>query len=185
MGHIYESLDIKTLDFGPLPSKEDWALRVRGKRKNGKHIVAPAKGMVEGYIDYLLDLRKRYEAMESELRYESYKLDDADLILVAYGYCARVSEEAVNEARAQGLKAGLLRLITLMPFPYQFIREKAREGRKFLVVEDSLGQMVDDVKMGVEGKSDVHLVDVTYRHMLSEDGMIMPGRVLQEIRRLL
>ena len=185
MGHIYESLEIKTLDFGPLPSKEDWALRVRGKRKNGKHIVAPAKGMVEGYIDYLLNLRTRYQNMESELRYENYMMDDAELILVAYGYCARVSEEAVNAARAEGLKAGLLRLITLWPFPYQVIRDKASQGCKFMAVEDSLGQMVDDVKIGVEGKTDVSLVDVTYRHILSEDGMIMPGRVLEEIRRIL
>jgi 2-oxoglutarate ferredoxin oxidoreductase subunit alpha len=185
MGHIFETLELKTLDFGPLPDKDDWALRVRGQRKNGKHIVAPAKGMIEGYIDYLRDLRQTYQNMESELRYEGHKLDDAELVLVAYGYCARVCEEAVNAARDQGLKAGLLRPITLWPFPYQGIRDKASQGCKFLVVEDSLGQMVDDVRMGTEGKADVSLVDVTYRHILSEDGMIMPGRVLEEIRRLL
>lgn len=185
MGHIFETLEVKALDFGPLPDKSDWALRVRGQRKNGKHIVAPAKGMIEGYIDYLLDLRQRYQNMESEQRYEGHKLDDAELVLVAYGYCARVSEEAVNAARDQGLKAGLLRPITLWPFPYQVIRDKASQGCKFLVVEDSLGQMVDDVRMGTEGKAEVSLVDITYRHILSEDGMIMPGRVLEEIRRLL
>jgi len=185
MGHAIEFLEVKTLDFGPLPSKEDWVLRVRGQRKDGKHIVAPAKGMMEGYIDYLRDLRQRYQAMESELRYEDYKMEDAELVLVAYGYCARVCTEAVDTARAQGLKAGLLRPISLWPFPYHVIRDKASQGCKFLVVEDSLGLMVDDVRMGVEGKTEVSLLDITCRHLPSEDGMIMPGRVLEETRRLL
>ncbi|HEY50075.1 MAG TPA: 3-methyl-2-oxobutanoate dehydrogenase subunit VorB [Dehalococcoidia bacterium] len=185
MGHIFEPLEVKTLDFGPLPSKDDWRLRLRGQRKDGKHIVSPAKGMAEGYIDYLRNLREKYKSMESEIRYEGYMIDDAELVLVAYGYCARVCEEAVNEARAQGLKAGLLRPITLWPFPYKDIRDKAAQGCKFLVVEDSLGQMVDDVRMGVEGKAEVSLVDITFRHIASEDGMIMPQRVVEEIKRLI
>jgi 2-oxoglutarate ferredoxin oxidoreductase subunit alpha len=184
-GHIFEPLEVKTLDFGPLPDKADWALRVRGKRKDGKHIVSPAKGMVEGYIDYLCDLRQKYQAMESELRYEDYQMEDAELVVVAYGYCARVSQEAVDIARAQELKVGLLRPITLWPFPYQRIRDKAAQGCKFLVVEDSLGLMIEDVRMGAEGKAKVSLLDITCRHLPSEDGMIMPGKVLEEIRRLL
>jgi 2-oxoglutarate ferredoxin oxidoreductase subunit alpha len=185
MGHIFEALEVKTLDFGPLPNKEDWALRVRGKRKDGKHIVSPAKGMVENYIDYLCELRDKYKAMESELKYEDYKMEDAELVIVAYGYCARSSAEAVDVARAQGLRVGLLRPITLWPFPYQRIRENAVRGCKFLVVEDSLGLMVHDVMLGAEGKAQISLIDVTCRHLPSEDGMIMPGRILEEIRRLL
>lgn len=185
MGHIFEPLEVKTLDFGPLPDKGDWALRVRGKRKDGKHIVSPAKGMVESYIDYLCELREKYKAMESELRYEDYKMEDAELVVVAYGYCARSSAEAVDTARAQGLKVGLLRPITLSPFPYQRIQDNAARGCKFLVVEDSLGLMIQDVMLGAEGKAKIFLVDVTCRHLPSEDGMIMPGRILEEIRRLL
>jgi 2-oxoglutarate ferredoxin oxidoreductase subunit alpha len=123
--------------------------------------------------------------MESELRYEEYRIQGAKVILVAYGYCSRVAKEAVDMARAEGLKAGMLRPITLWPFPYQPLRDKAGRGRKFIAVEDSLGQMVDDVRTAVEGKSEVCLADVTFRHMPSEEGMILPGRLLQEIRRML
>jgi 2-oxoglutarate ferredoxin oxidoreductase subunit alpha len=96
-----------------------------------------------------------------------------------------VSKEAVNLARSDGLKAGLLRPITLWPFPYQPIRDKALQGRKFLAVEDSLGLMVEDVKIAVEGKAQVDLAGVALRHIPTEDGMILPAKVLEEIRRLL
>ena len=187
LGHVIEPLEIKTIDFGPLPEK-DWAVLGRGTHKDGKYReIGPSyHPLYDGtYLNYLNALREKYRAMESELRYEEYKVQGAKVILVAYGYCARVAKEAVDMARAEGLKAGLLRPITLWPFPYQQIKKKATKGCKFLAVEDSLGQMVDDVKMGVEGKSEVHLADVTFRHMPSEEGMILPGRLLQEIRRLL
>ena len=119
---------------------------------------------------------------------DAVSLDKAvseDPFMVAYGYCARVAEDAVDSARDEGLKAGLLRPITLWPFPNQAIRDRAAQGCKFLVVEDSLGQMVDDVRYAIEGKAEVHLADITFRHLQSEDGVIMPGRVLEEIRRLL
>ena len=112
-------------------------------------------------------------------------VEDAELILVAYGYCARVSKEAVNLARSEGLRAGLLRPITVWPFPYQPIRDKALQGCKFLAVEDSLGLMVEDVKIAVEGKAEVYLAGVALRHIPTEDGMILPAKVLEEIRRLL
>jgi len=187
LGHVIEPLEIRTIDFGPLPEKE-WAVAGRGTHKDGKYReIGPSyHPLYDGtYLNYLNALREKYRAMESELRYEEYKVQGAKVILVAYGYCARVAKEAVDMARAEGLKAGLLRPITLWPFPYQPIRDKAAKSCKFIAVEDSLGQMVDDVKMAVEGKSEVHLADVTFRHMPSEEGMILPGRLLQEIRRLL
>lgn len=186
-GHVIEPLEVKTLAFGPLPEK-DWAVTGQGRHKDGKYReIGPSYHPLKDgtYLAYLNKLREKYQAMESELRYEEYETEDAKLLLVAYGYCARVSAEAVDTARAEGLKAGLLRPITLWPFPYQMIRDKAAQGCRFLVVEDSLGLMVEDVKMGVEGKAEVHLADITFRHLPSEEGMIMPGRVSEEIRRLL
>jgi 2-oxoglutarate ferredoxin oxidoreductase subunit alpha len=88
-------------------------------------------------------------------------------------------------ARAEGHKVGMIRPITLWPFPYSVIREKAMLGCKFLVVEDSLGLLIDDVKIGVEGRADVHLVGILDRHVPTDGGMIMPGRVFEEIKRLL
>lgn len=187
MGHVVEPLELETLDFGPLPPK-DWAVARRGRHADGKHVALgasynPLKG--ESFVSYLVDMRNSYQTIEStEVRHEEYRTDDAELVLVAYGYCARVSEEAVDAARDEGLKAGLLRPITLWPFPNEAVRSWAARGCKFLVVEDSMGLMVDDVRNAVQGKAEVHLADATFRHLTSEDGMIMPGRVLEEIRRL-
>jgi hypothetical protein len=101
------------------------------------------------------------------------------LYKLVYGN-ARMPKEALKQA--EGLKAGLLRPITLWPFPYKPLRDKAGRGRKFIAVEDSLGQMVDDVKMAVEGKSEVCLADVTFRHMPSEEGMILAVRNFRAIK---
>jgi 2-oxoglutarate ferredoxin oxidoreductase subunit alpha len=188
MGHVTEPLEVKTLDFGPLPEK-DWAVAGQGQHADGKHVALgasynPLKG--ETFVSYLVDMRDTYQQIEAaEVRYEEYRTDDADLVLVAYGYCARVSEEAADAARAEGLKAGVLRPITLWPFPGQVLRDLADRGCRFLVVEDSMGQMVDDVRIAVNGKAEISLADATFRHLSSEDGMIMPSRVLDEIRRLL
>ena len=111
-------------------------------------------------------------------------LDDAELILIAYGYTARVSKEAVNVARSQGIKTGLIRLQTAWPFPYEPIREKARQGCRFLVVEDSLGQLVEDVQSAVQGRTDVQLVGILDRHLPTDGGMILPGKVFEKIKAL-
>lgn len=187
MGHVTEPLELKKFEFGPLPEK-DWAVANKGKHPDGKHLAIgasynPLKG--ESFVSYLEDMRKSYQEIEAkEVRYEEYQTEDADLVIVSYGYCARTCEEAVDAARAEGIKVGLLRPITLWPFPSQPLKDLAAKGRKFLVVEDNMGQMIDDVKIAVEGKAEVHLGDASFRHMMSEDGMIMPTRVLEEIRRL-
>jgi 2-oxoglutarate ferredoxin oxidoreductase subunit alpha len=84
-------------------------------------------------------------------------------------------------ARDEGLNVGLIRLITAWPFPYQVLREKAQKGSRFLVVEDSLGQMLEDVKLGIEGKNEVYFLGTFAR----ETGLIFPERVMEEIRRIL
>ena len=87
-------------------------------------------------------------------------------------------------ARVEGFKVGLLRPITMWPFPYQVIKEKAQSGGRLLVVEDSLGLMVEDVRTAVQGQAEVHFLGMQSRHLPTDGGMILPGRVLEEIRRL-
>jgi 2-oxoglutarate ferredoxin oxidoreductase subunit alpha len=111
-------------------------------------------------------------------------VDDADVVLVAYGHVARVSKEAINHARQNGIKAGLFRPITVWPFPYQALRATAERGAVFLAVEDSLGQMVDDVRLGVEGRAPVRFLGMLDRHDSTGAGMLLPGRVLEEIIKL-
>jgi 2-oxoglutarate/2-oxoacid ferredoxin oxidoreductase subunit alpha len=98
-------------------------------------------------------LQAKYREIEKkEVRFEEFQTDDADYIFVAYGTSARVSQKAVELARAEGIKAGLLRPITLYPFPSERINELAQKVKGMLSVEMSAGQMVEDVLLSVSGK---------------------------------
>ncbi len=102
-------------------------------------------------------LRDKYnEIKEKEVRYEEFQCDDADYLLVAYGTSARVCQKSVLMAREQGIKVGLLRPITLFPFPEKRIEELAGSVKGMLSVEMSNGQMVEDVMLAVNGKVPVY-----------------------------
>lgn len=190
IGQMAETLEVRKLDFGPLPPK-DWAMVGKGFRADGKpRLTSCAKGLFpvpdySTYKEFLAALDKKWKDLASEVRYVSYYAEDAKLVLVAYGYCARVCQEVVDMARAEGLPAGLIRPITLWPFPYEPLREKARQGVHLLAVEDSLGQLVDDVAFAAEGRVPVDLVSALDRHSDTDGGMIEPGSVLHKVKELL
>ena len=101
-------------------------------------------------------LQEKYAAIAArETRWEEIETADADVVLVAYGISSRIGLTAVQKARKEGIKAGLLRPVTLWPFPSGAIRALADKGKKFLVVEQSSGQMVDDVRLAVAEKTEV------------------------------
>jgi 2-oxoglutarate ferredoxin oxidoreductase subunit alpha len=101
-------------------------------------------------------LQAKYKQIrENEVRYEEFQVEDAEYLIVAYGTSARVSQKAVQIARAEGIKAGLLRLITLYPFPSKRINELGGKVKGILSVEMSAGQMVEDVLLSVSGKTPV------------------------------
>jgi pyruvate/2-oxoacid:ferredoxin oxidoreductase alpha subunit len=188
IGRLRETVDVERIEFGPVPDK-DWAVKGKANHKDGKRRLVEHSGDLFGrypsYQALLQRLQQKIRQMqESELRYEDYEAEDAKLILVAYGYTARVAKEAVNIARAEGIKTGLIRLITAWPFPHQVIREKAVRGCKFLVVEDSLGQVVEDVRCAVEGRAEVHLVGILDRHIPTDGGMILPDKVFDKIKEI-
>ena len=139
----------------PLPPK-DWALQGRGARKQN---VVRSLWLGDGVLESLnMELQARYERIaQEEVLFDTYRLEDAHVVVVAYGIAARISRSAVDRARDQGIAAGLLRPITLWPFPNEAIASLACEGRSFLTVEMSCGQMVDDVNLAVAGKSFVGL----------------------------
>jgi 2-oxoglutarate ferredoxin oxidoreductase subunit alpha len=98
-------------------------------------------------------LQSRYQEMEdNEVRFEQISCDDADYIFVAFGTMARVCQKAVELARSEGIKAGLIRPITLFPFPKLIIKELASKVKGFISIEMSAGQMVEDVRLAVSGK---------------------------------
>lgn len=106
------------------------------------------------------ELLDKYEQIKAEeIRWEEVKTEDADLILAAYGTSARVARSAVEMARKAGLKAGLFRPISLFPFPEEQIRKLAGPKRQFLVIEMSAGQMLEDVRLAVEGRCPVHFTN--------------------------
>lgn len=107
---------------------------------------------------HMLRLAEKYRQIEaSEVRVETVGLDDAELVIVAYGTSARLIRPAIDDARADGLRVGLVRPITLWPFPSRLVAQTAEHAREFLVVEMSLGQMVDDVRLAVNGRVPVEL----------------------------
>ena len=192
IGHMEESVEVKALDFGPVPPK-DWALVGKANRKDGQRrgLNISRGSMPEPqnpnmtYLGHMEMLDRKFKAMAAaEVRYDTYQIDDAKLVLVAYGSSARTCRKAVDLTRAKGLKVGLLRPITLWPFPTQPIKEKAKQGVKFLVVEDSLGQLIDDVQLAVEGRAEVHLLGMLARHIPGPGGFIFPNRIVAEIEKL-
>ena len=137
-----------------LPEK-DWALS--GKRGRNANVIKSlylADGELEAHIR---NLEKKYNRIEQDLvLYESYEVDDAELIVVAFGTAARIAISSVREAREKGLRVGLIRPITLFPFPGQILRHTSRNTQRYLVVELNTGQMVEDVRLNVRGGTTVH-----------------------------
>lgn len=189
VGRLRETVEVEKFDFGPLPDK-DWAVHGKGKHEDGKRRIVEHSGdLFSRYPSYqalLQSLQSKIEQMEeAEVRCENYRTEDAELVLVAYGYPARVVKEAVNMARSEGIRVGLIRPITVWPFPFAAIRDKAYLGIKLLVVEDSLGQMVEDVRIAAQGQVDVGLMNILDRHMPTDGGMILPDKVLDKIKGML
>ena len=103
-----------------------------------------------------IHLQTKYRTIEeNEVRFETIQCDDADYLLVAFGSMARIGQKAMEIARAEGIKVGMLRPITLWPFPTQAIQEEAAKVKGILVIELNAGQMIEDVKLAVNGKVNV------------------------------
>jgi len=107
--------------------------------------------------DHNWKLMRKYKTIErNETRFEEFMMDDAKLAVVAYGTAARIAKGAVKRARSDGMKVGLIRPISLWPFPSEIIRKRASRTDLFFVFEMSAGQMVDDVRLALEGRSEVY-----------------------------
>jgi len=107
-------------------------------------------GMLE---QHNYDLKAKYDRMaEREVMVETNRMDDADIAVVAFGTAARIAKSAIAMAREEGIKVGLIRPITLFPFPNRVIAEAAERVAQVLVVEMNLGQMVEDVRLAANGR---------------------------------
>jgi 2-oxoglutarate ferredoxin oxidoreductase subunit alpha len=141
---------------GSLPKKEEpWATVGKPKSRERNYItslhIEPDK--METINIHLQD---KYRKLKKEVRFELTNTDDADIILVAFGLSARICNKVMELARAKGLNVGVFRPITLYPFPYEALAAYADPMRMFLTVEMNAGQMVEDVRLAVNGKCPVY-----------------------------
>lgn len=104
---------------------------------------------------HVLNLKKKYERMNEDVIFEEIECEDAEYLIVSYGSSARICQRSIQIARSEGLKVGLLRLITLFPFPKKHLRNYADKIKGILSVEMSLGQLIEDIQLSVEGKCKV------------------------------
>ena len=174
MGQMMEPV---SLDFEVAPPVEKpWA--VTGTNMQRKHNVINSLYLKPEILEKTnFERYERYEVIkENEVRYEEYLMDDAEICIVAFGIASRVAKNAINEARSQGIKVGLIRPITLWPFPEKVISKAADKVKSFISVELSMGQMIEDVRLAVNGKAPVTLCN-------RSGGMIpTPEQVLEAIK---
>ena len=155
-GILGQMMEPVVLDKKPRPElpEKNWALTgAKGREQN----IIKSLWLGEGVLEKLnYKLAAKYEQVQKdEVLCEQYEVDDAEIVVVAFGIVARIVRSAVNRARQEGIKAGWIRPVTLWPFPAEQINKSADEMRIFLVVEMNTGQMVEDVKLAVAGKAPV------------------------------
>jgi 2-oxoglutarate ferredoxin oxidoreductase subunit alpha len=152
LGQMLEPLVIKPVSIKA--QDKPWALSgAKSRPANCIKSLYLGEGVLEKHNRRL---QHKYHTMQHEIRYEGVKLEDARLVVTAFGSVARIAKSAISTARANGLRVGLIRPITLWPFPSEPFAKMAALEAVFLTVEMNTGQMLDDVKLAVNGKSNVH-----------------------------
>ena len=177
LGQMMEPVEFPQKKDEPVAEKP-WATNGH-KNQRKKNIINSLYIQPEELEDLIKERYQRYEKIkEEEQRAEEFMTEDADVVVVAFGASSRVSRSAVMQARAEGIKAGLIRPITLWPFPDKTIEKNVDHTKQFLCVEMNMGQMVDDVRLVVNGRKPVSFFGRT-------GGVIpTPAEVLEQIRML-
>ena len=175
MGQMMEPVSLD-FDVAPAPEKP-WATTGTGMAR--KHNIVNSLSLVPEQLEKLnIERFERYALVkENETMYEEYMMDDAEIAIAAFGIAARVSKNAVKEARKQGIKVGLIRPITLWPFPDAPFKKAATHVKEIISVELSMGQMIEDVRLASECKVPVSLCNRV-------GGMIpSPEQVLEAVKK--
>jgi len=176
LGQLMEPVELPDLK-PPVRPERPWALTgAKGRKKNIVNSLYLDPNKLE---DVNHRLQETYaEIRKNEIRYEEHLLDDADVMVVAYGTSARVAKTAMSKLRRQGIRVGLFRPITVNPYPYDALRRAAEKVKQVLVVELSAGQMLEDVHLAVQGKRPVHFYGRT-------GGIVfLPEEIADEITKL-
>jgi 2-oxoglutarate ferredoxin oxidoreductase subunit alpha len=162
-----------------MPPRPDWDWTVSGADGRPPRVVKSLHLHADDLEKHNHHLADKYrEITAREVRWAGDGLDDAEIVVVAYGTAARVARTAVDRARLTGRKVGLFRPITLWPFPTQQLRRLATHVKGFLVVELSMGQMVEDVQLAVLGAAPVAF------HGRTGGSVPTPGEIVAALERL-
>ncbi len=151
LGQMMEPVEFKKeIDPSALPPKK-WAVgEAKGRERNLIKTLYLDPKELEAHN---LKLKRKYEEItRNEVRYETYMMDDAEIAITAYGTSARIAKTAIGVLRKKGIKAGLIRPITLFPFPYKVYENFVNQLKYMLVVEMSMGQFIHDVEFAVKDK---------------------------------
>lgn len=177
LGQMMEPIDLDERKAREIPEKT-WACCGHGNKRE-HNVINSLYIQPEVLEKTVLERFERYRKIEeNEVKYEDFMLDDAETVIVAYGITSRIAKTAVRAARAEGIKAGLLRPITLYPFPVKRLAQLAETAQRFISVEMSMGQMVTDVRLAVNCSKPV-------THFGHTGGVIpTPEEIVNEIRRL-
>ena len=177
LGQMMEPVDFDSVP-APVESNKDWATTGTGLKRE-HNIINSLYLVPEGLEAKIRERQKRYDIItEHEVRYEAHDLEDAEIVLTAYGTTSRVAESAVKELRQEGIKVGMIRPITLWPFPAEIFAKAAKTAKAFLSVEMSMGQMVEDVRLAVNGAAPVYFYGRT-------GGIIpTPAEIIAEVKKI-
>ena len=169
--------------FGENPYPEidvsSWALT--GSKDREARAIYSCATDEKKQVQHVYNLFKKFEVIaENETSYEEFDVEDADIILTAFGSMTRNIKAAMKVLRDKGIKAGCFRPVTLSPFPNKRIFELASERKDFVVVEMNMGQMFKDVKLAVEGKSNVGLINRPCGEWLSVEEIVSAVEKIME-----
>ncbi|SHJ66162.1 2-oxoglutarate ferredoxin oxidoreductase subunit alpha [Anaerobranca californiensis DSM 14826] len=176
IGQMMEPVEFNPPKKRDLPEKTWATTGAKGRKPN---VINSLHMAPEGLEKHNLMLQAKYqEIVEKETKYEMLQTDDAEIVLVAYGTTARICKTVVQQLRKEGIKVGLIRPITLWPYPEKAFNEVMDTAKAFLTVEMSTGQMVEDVRLAVNGRKPVHFYGRT-------GGMIpTPQEIAEKVREL-
>ena len=179
LGQMMESVEFPEYNVEEhLVDHSDW---VTTGRENGRkqHFITSLHLLSEKMEEINVHLQNKYkEIQKNETRYETINTEDADLLIVSFGLSARSSQKAMELAREEGLKVGLIRPITLFPFPSEIINKLSEQAKGILVVEMNAGQMVEDVRLSITNNTPVSF----YGRM---GGMIpQPDDIVNELKKI-
>lgn len=152
IGQMMEPIEFRAPKKRALPSKDSWiTVGTKGERK--PHIINSLFLDPQGLEDHNKKLQKKYQAMkENEVRHEAYNMDNAEIVIAAYGTTSRIAKNAIDRLKEEGINVGLIRPQTVWPFPEKAFQEMPESVKAVLTVEMSEGQMIEDVRLALNGK---------------------------------